>query len=69
VKLLRWVPGGREFKSQRWPTGSLGAPSFVSEPPGDALVTFPEARRSTERYIRNLALWLDGAATPSPAAE
>jgi hypothetical protein len=39
---------------------ALGAPSFVSEPPGDGMARFPEARRSTERYMRNLALWLAG---------
>jgi hypothetical protein len=36
----------------------MGAPSFVSEAPGDGLAAFPEARQSTERYVRNLALWL-----------
>lgn len=39
---------------------AAGAPSFVSEPPGDALSHSPEARRSTLRYARNLALWLAG---------
>ena len=38
----------------------MGSPTFVSEPPGDAIVRFPEARRSTERYVHNLALWLAG---------
>lgn len=37
-----------------------GAPSFVSEPPGDALPRSPEASRSTRLYARNLALWLSG---------
>jgi len=37
-----------------------GAPSFVSEPPGHALAEFPRARRATERYVLNLALWLAG---------
>jgi hypothetical protein len=39
---------------------TMGAPSFVSGPPGDGLARFPEARRSTERYMHNLALWLAG---------
>jgi hypothetical protein len=38
----------------------MGAPSFVSKPPGEGIVHFAEARRSTERYIHNLALWLSG---------
>ena len=37
-----------------------GSPSFVSEPPGERIVTEPEGRRSVERYVRNLALWLAG---------
>jgi hypothetical protein len=40
----------------------MGAPSFLSEPASDAMVRFPEARRSTERYVQNLALWLAGRA-------
>jgi hypothetical protein len=47
------------FADYNWDPG-MGAPSFVSEPPGRALLGFPEARRSTERYVRNLALWLAG---------
>jgi hypothetical protein len=38
-----------------------GAPSFVSEPPGSGLADNPEARRSTLRYVTNLAAWLAGA--------
>ncbi len=38
----------------------LGCPSFVSEPPGHGLAELPAARRATERYVRNLALWLAG---------
>ena len=38
----------------------LGCPSFVSEPPGERIVNDPEGRRSVERYVRNLALWLAG---------
>ena len=47
------------FADYNWDLAS-GAPSFVNEPPGDGMVQFPEARRSTERYVRNLALWLSG---------
>lgn len=35
-----------------------GAPSFVSEPPGDALGKSAPARRSTGLYVANLAHWL-----------
>lgn len=47
------------FADYNWDP-SMGAPSFVSEPPGDALAHAPEAQRSIERYVRNLALWLAG---------
>jgi hypothetical protein len=40
---------------------AMGAPSFVTEPPGRAMERFPDALRSTERYVRNLALWLSSA--------
>jgi len=46
----------------------LGAPSFVAEPPGDALAHAPEAQRSIERYVRNLALWLAGQPVDTPLA-
>jgi hypothetical protein len=39
-----------------------GAPSFVDDPPGDTLAGFPQALRATQRYVRNLALWLGGRA-------
>jgi hypothetical protein len=46
-----------------------GAPTFVSEPPGDALATFIAARRSIERYVANLAHWLArGLAHPSTSS-
>ena len=35
-----------------------GAPTFVSEPPGNALGNSAPARRSTELYVTNLAYWL-----------
>lgn len=41
----------------------MAAPSFVDEPPANGLATFAPARRSTERYVRNIALWLAGAET------
>ncbi|RAN77203.1 hypothetical protein B5P43_21135 [Bacillus sp. SRB_336] len=47
------------FADYNW-NPRLGAPSFVSEPPGDALAHSPEAQRSIERYVRNVALWLAG---------
>ncbi len=47
------------FADYNW-NPQLGAPSFVSEPPGDALAHSPEAQRSIERYVRNVALWLAG---------
>jgi hypothetical protein len=40
----------------------MGAPSFVSEPPGDGLAKFLPARLATERYARNLAVCLAGRA-------
>ncbi len=47
------------FADYNWdPT--MGAPSFVSGPAGDGLARLSEARRSTERYMHNLALWLAG---------
>jgi hypothetical protein len=36
----------------------MGAPSFVSEAPGDSLQRSSAARRSVERYVANLAHWL-----------
>ncbi|HEY2446486.1 MAG TPA: hypothetical protein VGI20_12195 [Rhizomicrobium sp.] len=45
------------FADYNWHPG-MGAPTFVSEPPGDALSTSAAARRSTERYVANLAHWL-----------
>jgi hypothetical protein len=47
------------FADYNWDP-AMGAPSFVDEPPGNGLATFPSARRSTERYVRNVALWLAG---------
>ncbi|RST48893.1 hypothetical protein [Variovorax sp. MHTC-1] len=45
------------FADYNWdPTA--GSPSFVSEPAGDGIARFPEALRSTHRYVRNVAFWL-----------
>jgi len=40
---------------------SKDAPSFVSERPGDRMQRHPEALRSTQRYVQNVAQWLAGA--------
>jgi hypothetical protein len=47
------------FADYNWDTRS-GAPSFVTEPPGDAILREPEAMADTRRYVRNVALWLGG---------
>lgn len=47
------------FADYNWDP-EMGAPSFVDEPPGNGLSTFAPARRSTERYVRNMAMWLAG---------
>jgi hypothetical protein len=49
------------FADYNW-RPATGAPSFVSEPPGVALEAFAPARHATERYMKNLALWLAGRA-------
>jgi hypothetical protein len=47
------------FADYNWdPT--LGAPSFVTEPPGRGLAETPEAMRQTRRFVENLAAWLGG---------
>ncbi|MBT2321430.1 hypothetical protein J7E62_03535 [Variovorax paradoxus] len=46
------------FADYNWdPTA--GSPSFVSEPAGDGMARFPEALRSTQQYVRNVAFWLN----------
>ena len=47
------------FCDYNWDPGA-GAPSFVSEAPGNEMARSPEARRSTRQYARNVALWLAG---------
>jgi hypothetical protein len=39
---------------------AMGAPSFVSEPPGDGFRRDPTALAETHRYFENLARWLAG---------
>jgi hypothetical protein len=55
------------FADYNW-NPSMGAPSFVAEAPGDTLAHAPEAQRSIERYVRNLALWLAGKPVDTPTA-
>ncbi len=45
------------FADYNWDP-SQGAPSFVSEPPGDGIARRPEAMQSIQRYVANLAAWL-----------
>ena len=45
------------FADYNWDTRS-GAPSFVTEPPGDGLKRVPEALEDTQRYALNIAAWL-----------
>jgi len=47
------------FADYNWDT-RLGAPSFVDEPPGDAILREPAALADTHRYVRNVARWLGG---------
>ena len=47
------------FADYNWDP-ACGCPSFVSERPGHGMMLFPEARRSTEQYVRNVAFWLAG---------
>ena len=55
------------FADYNWDP-KAGCPSFVEEAPGDGLARSPEARRSTRRYVRNLALWLAGRSPAEDAA-
>jgi hypothetical protein len=45
------------FADYNWDTRA-GCPSFVDEPPGDAIVRNPEALADAHRYAINVALWL-----------
>lgn len=42
-----------------------GAPSFVDEPPGDAMLRTPQAMADTQAYVLNAAYWLAGRAHPN----
>ncbi len=42
-----------------------GAPSFVDEPPGDAILRTPQAIAYTQAYALNAAYWLAGRTHPS----
>jgi hypothetical protein len=45
------------FTDYNWDT-SLGCPSFVSEPPSDAIARDPALLDDTRRYVRNIVEWL-----------
>jgi hypothetical protein len=45
------------FADYNWGT-SAGAPSFVTEPPGDGIDRHPEALADTKQYALNIASWL-----------
>ncbi len=49
------------FADYNWDVRS-GSPSFVVEPPGDGLITTPQAMADTQRYVLNLAGWLGAKA-------
>lgn len=55
------------FADYNWDI-SAGAPSFVTDPPGNELASFPEALRATRQYVANLVLWLAGRAVHSDRA-
>ncbi len=55
------------FVDYNWDIDS-GAPSFVTDRPGNALVGCPRALRETKRYVHNLALWLAGREADIPRA-
>jgi hypothetical protein len=48
------------FADYNWDT-RVGCPSFVDEPPGDAMANNPAALADIQRYVRNAALWLNGS--------
>lgn len=45
------------FVDYNWDT-RRGAPSFVSEPPGEAIMRTAQAMADTHRYVSNIARWL-----------
>jgi hypothetical protein len=56
------------FADYNW-NPAAGAPSFVSEPPGDALSRSSQALRDIRLYARNLALWLAGRPVDEPVRD
>jgi hypothetical protein len=52
------------FSDYNWDT-RVGAPSFVDEPPGDAIMRTPQAMADTHRYVLITAYWLAGRANPN----
>jgi len=68
--IVAFEPAGRDgpavaestfhhFCDYNWDV-KAGAPSFVTDRPGNQLAAFPRALDATQRYVRNLALWLAG---------
>jgi hypothetical protein len=47
------------FADYNWDTRA-GAPSFVDEPPGNAITRTPQASADVRRYVSNVARWLAG---------
>lgn len=47
------------FADYNWDTRA-GCPTFVDEPPGEAIQRVPEALADTHRYALNVAAWLSG---------
>jgi hypothetical protein len=45
------------FADYNWDV-DLGAPSFVSEAPGEGMKQNPQALQDIQAYVRNLAFWL-----------
>lgn len=50
------------FADYNWDT-RLGCPSFVTEPPGNGMLSEEQALRDIHRYAINVALWLAGKST------
>ena len=47
---------------------ALGAPSFVTEPPGEQIKADPARLEIFKDYVRNIAIWLKPATNLSVAA-
>ncbi len=48
-----------QFADYNWDR-TAGCPSFVDEPPGDAMARTPQAIADMHRHATNIALWLAG---------